>query len=104
MPSQLGTFWKDQNSRYMGCNDVAAEKSEQKSRHDIIDKTDFDLYTLTIAEANAIRAGDQTVINTNQPHCFLPEQLHQYDRRWLIYKWLHRLKFPVLSLHSILKI
>jgi hypothetical protein len=69
--SQFGAFWKDQNSRYMGCNDVAAEKSKQKSRQDIIDKTDFDLSTLSIAEANAIREGDQIVINTNQPHCFL---------------------------------
>lgn len=87
IPGQLGIFWKDCNSHYMGCNDIAAEKSLQKSRHAIVDKTDLDLPTLSIDEANLIRNGDQIVINTHQAHCFLYSATNsEYKQIFLTFK------------------
>jgi DNA-binding CsgD family transcriptional regulator len=69
--SGQGAFWKDINSHYLGCNDIAAEKSQIKSRKEIMGRTDFDIPTLSAYEATQIREGDQLVINTQRPHCFL---------------------------------
>ncbi|MBA2649585.1 MAG: helix-turn-helix transcriptional regulator [Legionella sp.] len=71
LAGQWGAFWKDCNSHYMGCNDIAAEKAQLKSRQDIVERTDFDLETLSLTEANQIRQGDKLVINTQKPHYFL---------------------------------
>lgn len=71
IPNQCGSFWKDCNGLYMGCNDIAAEKSLLKSRQDIIEMSDFDIASLSFSEAELIRQGDQIVINTQKPHYFL---------------------------------
>jgi hypothetical protein len=55
LPGQFGAFWKDCEGRYLGCNDVAAEKVRLTSRHDVVDRTDFDIDTLLTDEAIQIR-------------------------------------------------
>jgi DNA-binding CsgD family transcriptional regulator len=87
MPGQSGFFWKDCNSYYMGCNDVAAEKSQINSRHEIVEKSDFDLKILNNDEALSLQNGDQLVIRTKRPHCFLYSATNTSDKHiFLTYK------------------
>jgi DNA-binding CsgD family transcriptional regulator len=71
LPGQFGVFWKDCEGRYLGCNDVAAEKARLTSRHDVVDRTDFDIDTLLKDEAVQIREGDQQVLSEKKSLYFL---------------------------------
>jgi DNA-binding CsgD family transcriptional regulator len=103
IPGQCGSFWKDCNSLYMGCNDVAAEKSLLKSRQDIVEMSDFDLTTLSTAEAKSIRQGDQLVINTQKPHYFLFSATNSQNKNiFLTYKApLWNLKNEVVGVYGV---
>lgn len=71
-------FWKDQKSRYMGCNKVFAKAAGARDMQDLIGKTDYDL-AWKKDEAQHYREDDQAVIETGQPKLNIEETLRQAD-------------------------
>jgi len=69
----VGMFWKDRESRILGCNQKFAEDSGFASPGEIIGKTNFDFYPK--AQADAYRADDLEVINSGQPKLGIEEPL-----------------------------
>ncbi len=59
-----GIFWKDKNSRYLGCNLKFAKYTGLSSVEDIIGKTDFELSWKDLAEMYI--KDDREVINNNK--------------------------------------
>ncbi|NHQ85912.1 diguanylate cyclase [Iodobacter sp. HSC-16F04] len=59
----IRVFWKDPDSRYIGCNRHFANDNGVSSSEEIIGRTDFDLMP---ERANALQAFAQTVIRTGQ--------------------------------------
>jgi diguanylate cyclase (GGDEF)-like protein/PAS domain S-box-containing protein len=69
----VGMFWKDRESRILGCNQKFAEDSGGTRPEDIIGKTNFDFYPKE--QADAYRADDLEVINSGQPKLGIEEPL-----------------------------
>jgi len=69
----VGMFWKDRESRILGCNQKFADDSGVAGPADIIGKTNFDFYPR--AQAEAYRADDLEVINTGLPKLGIEEPL-----------------------------
>lgn len=69
LPGNVAVFWKNKEGCYLGCNDVAAKSIRLNSRHDIVDKSNFDLL-LHQEEARLMQEGDMKVMNTRQPMQF----------------------------------
>ena len=69
----VGMFWKDRDSRILGCNQKFAEDSGFSSPAEIVGKTNFDFYPK--AQADAYRADDLEVINSGQPKLGIEEPL-----------------------------
>lgn len=55
-------FWKDQHSKFLGCNTLFAQDAGFSRPEDLIGKTDFDLCWMS--EAERYRADDQRVMAT----------------------------------------
>jgi PAS domain S-box-containing protein len=74
MDAQLaGTFWKDRESRILGCNKKFAEDTGVQSPADLVGKTKFEIYSK--AQAEAYRADDLEVINTGVAKIGIEEPL-----------------------------
>jgi PAS domain-containing protein len=58
----VGLFWKDRDSRILGCNQEFADDSGLAHPADLIGKTNFESYPTD--EADAYRADDFDVIST----------------------------------------
>ena len=84
-------FWKDRESRYLGCNRVFAAAAGLDDPAGIIGKTDFDL-PWPRAEAEGYRADDQEVMLTNRPKLHIIERLSQADGQRL---WVDTSKSPL---------
>lgn len=69
----VAMFWKDRESRILGCNQKFAEDSGVASPADIIGKTNFDFYPK--AQADAYRADDLEVITSGVPKLGIEEPL-----------------------------
>jgi diguanylate cyclase (GGDEF)-like protein/PAS domain S-box-containing protein len=69
----VGMFWKDRESRILGCNQKFAEDSGAAGPDDIIGKTNFDFYPK--AQADAYRADDLEVMNSGLPKLGIEEPL-----------------------------
>lgn len=70
----VALFWKDRDSRILGCNQKFADDSGVAHPADLVGKTNFDFYP--IDEAEAYRADDLHVINTGLPKLGIEEPLH----------------------------
>jgi PAS domain S-box-containing protein len=84
-------FWKDSNSVYLGCNAVFAKAAGLNSPDEIIGKTDYDL-PWPRAEAEAYRADDREVIESNKSKSHIIEQMQQADGSRL---WVDTTKIPL---------
>ncbi len=62
----LKIFWKDQDLRFCGCNDLFCHDAGLHSPNEIIGLTDFDL-PWTKAEAEFFRSCDRQIIETDEP-------------------------------------
>gem|GEM_PF-547664 len=71
-------FWKDPEGRYLGCNQVFAAAAGLDEPGQVIGKTDFDL-PWPRKEAEAYRADDREVLESNQPKHNIIEPLQQAD-------------------------
>lgn len=61
----LGVFWKDRDSRYLGCNRVVARAFGLKSPGEIVGKTDHQLGGLTREQADFFILKDRQVMQSN---------------------------------------
>ena len=84
-------FWKDRDSRYLGCNARFAEAVGLQSPHEIVGKTDFDL-PWPREEAEAYRADDRQVMAYNSPKTHIVEPLQQADGSRI---WIDTTKIPL---------
>jgi PAS domain S-box-containing protein len=70
-------FWKDADSRYLGCNVYFAQLAGCESPADIVGKTDYDLSRFD--EAERFRRIDRSVIESGRPILEKEEIHHQKD-------------------------
>ncbi|HVY86473.1 MAG TPA: ATP-binding protein [Caulobacterales bacterium] len=64
-------FWKDTQSRYLGCNRRFADDTGLAHPNDVIGKTDFDF--VSADQAEAFRADDRAVMATGKPEIAIEE-------------------------------
>lgn len=86
----LRVFWKDRDSRYLGCNAAFAQDAGLSCPADIIGKSDFDLPWS--ANAAVLCAHDQEVIARELPFQADEEPLN--DLHGLRF-WMHKNKMPL---------
>ncbi|MEO1296794.1 MAG: PAS domain S-box protein, partial [Cyanobacteria bacterium J06636_16] len=86
-------FWKDKNSRYLGCNKVFALDAGIDSSQNIRNKTDYDL-PWAKAEADDYVQDDQEVIRTGIPKINFEELQLRGDG---VRSWLRTSKIPLRS-------
>ena len=88
MPARV--FWKDRESRYLGCNTQFANDAGCADSDQIIGKSDFDLCWK--AQAKTYRANDREVMETASPLLNYVEQQQTPDGRLI---WLETSKLPL---------
>jgi PAS domain S-box-containing protein len=76
-------FWKDRESRYLGCNQLFADDAGVSDIRDFIGKSDHYFYHTD--QAAGFRADDAEVMSGGQPKFGIEEQLTLIngDVRWL---------------------
>lgn len=87
----LSIFWKDRESVYLGCNQIFAQHAGLESTEAVLGLTDFDL-PWSPDEAQAYRADDQEVIQTQQAKLGITEPLGLADGGHL---WIETNKVPI---------
>ena len=70
-------WWKDRDSRYLGCNRNFAQMTEVGNPKNIISKTDYEVWTKK--EADFFRSVDARVMAQNQAEYGIIESTHQQD-------------------------
>jgi PAS domain S-box-containing protein len=83
-------FWKDLDSRYLGCNQRFAEDVAMSDSKDFIGKSDYYFYPPD--QATAFRADDALVMHTKAPIIGIVEKVTRADGRSV---WLEINKFPM---------
>ncbi len=80
----LAVFWKDRESRYLGCNSNFAQDANLNSPQEIVGKTDYDL-SWGAVEGDAYRADDRQVIDSELAKLGIIETqtLEDGSSRWL---------------------
>jgi two-component system, cell cycle sensor histidine kinase and response regulator CckA len=86
-------FWKDRDSRYLGCNKVFARAVGLESPDQIVGKTDFEL-PWPSEEAEAYRDDDHDVTVNNKVKRHIVEPLQQADGTRL---WIDTTKVPLVD-------
>jgi len=90
-------FWKDANSTYLGCNQVFASTAGLKDAADIVGRTDYDL-PWPRQEADAYRADDCQVIQSNTPKRHIIEPLQKADGTRI---WIDTSKIPLFDANGV---
>lgn len=88
-------FWKDKNSVYMGANRNAAAATGMTPQ-EIVGKTDYDL-SWTKEQANAYRADDRRIMESNKPELHIIETQLQADGKQV---WIDTNKIPLLDANN----
>ena len=84
-------FWKDPEGRYLGCNRTFALECGFPDPEQVRGKTDFDL-PWPREEAEAYRADDRQVLESNRPKTHILEPLQRVDGSRL---WIDTTKIPL---------
>jgi PAS domain S-box-containing protein len=92
----LAVFWKDRDSRFLGCNHNFAQDANLSLPTDIIGKTDYDLPWGAI-EGDAYRADDRQVIDSGIAKLGIIETQMQADGKSI---WLETNKLPLRNLNG----
>jgi PAS domain S-box-containing protein len=90
----LAVFWKDRDSRYLGCNHNFARDANLDSATEIVGKTDFDL-PWGDTEGAAYRADDRQVIDSGIANLGIIERQTRSDGSSV---WLETNKLPLRNL------
>jgi diguanylate cyclase (GGDEF)-like protein/PAS domain S-box-containing protein len=88
-------FWKDQDSRYLGCNRAFAEDVGLADASQIIGLTDYDLPWR--AGAQNARMRDREVIDSGEPLTNYEEFSPAATGAW---RWLRKTKVPLRNAHG----
>ena len=83
-------FWKDHESRYLGCNPPFAKDAGKQSAKELVGQDDFAMGW--VAEAERYRADDKRVMDSGQPYLNYEEQQTTPDNQKL---WLRTSKVPL---------
>ncbi len=83
-------WWKDTNSRYLGCNMSLALKAGKNNTKEIIGKSDFELPW--VSQAAQFRAADERVMKTNAADYHIVEPIEHHDGK---ISWLDTSKVPL---------
>jgi diguanylate cyclase (GGDEF)-like protein/PAS domain S-box-containing protein len=83
-------FWKDRESRYLGCNSTFARDTGEQSPQDVIGKDDFQLKAVEHAEM--YRTDDHRVMEQGLPKLDFEESRTTADGRQI---WLKASKIPL---------
>lgn len=86
----LAIFWKDRQSRFLGCNQQLVLDAGLSSAEEIIGKTDFDMPWRE--EASLYQADDRLVMELGQPKLNIEEPITKSDN---IKGWLRTNKLPL---------
>ena len=89
-----GVFWKDRESRYLGCNQIVADAFGLSSPQDIVGLNDHQLPGLTEEQASGFIAYDQLVIRNNKPQLGIIESAKLANGTTI---WMETNKFPLLD-------
>ncbi|MDC0674318.1 ATP-binding protein [Nannocystis radixulma] len=73
-------FWKDRQSRYLGCNDHFLQRTDLASADELIGKTDRDICA-SREEADFFRATDEQVMSSGVPILNIEEPMKLLDGR-----------------------
>lgn len=78
-------FWKDRQSRFLGCNRAFAEAMGLPNPQAIVGKNDADLSAIHAEDAAYYRACDRLVMERNQPdlHALEPQRYANGQQRWI---------------------
>lgn len=87
-----GVFWKDLQSRHLGCNMVVARALGFESPEQVIGLADTDLPGVTPEQAAGFMSVDREVIETGVPRLRISEQLTRADGTTV---WLETNKLPL---------
>ncbi|MCY7334935.1 MAG: GAF domain-containing protein [Chamaesiphon sp.] len=90
----LAVFWKDRESRFLGCNQNFARDANLNSPSEIIGKTDYDL-PWGAFEADAYRADDLQVIDSGMAKLGIIETQTRSDGSSI---WIETNKLPLRNL------
>lgn len=88
----IAVFWKDIDSRYLGCNQLFLDCEGLGSQNEIIGKTDFQMHWSTYAEN--YRASDQRILKTKKAQVGYQEYRLQNDGTKI---WFKTSKVPLLD-------
>ncbi len=91
----LAVFWKDRDSRYLGCNHHFAQDANLSLPSEIIGQTDYDLPWVELADA--YRADDRQTIDSGVAKLGLIETLVRADGSSI---WLETNKLPLHNLQG----
>ncbi len=86
----MRVFWKDKDSRYMGCNPLFASDAGKSSPRDLLGKSDFDLAWRD--QADSYRNDDKRVMETGEAQLFFDEPQTTPDGSVM---WLRTSKVPL---------
>jgi diguanylate cyclase (GGDEF)-like protein/PAS domain S-box-containing protein len=86
-------FWKDKESRYLGCNPMFAHDAGMASPQEIIGKVDYEL-SWTKEQADHYRNDDRRVISSGVPMLYYEEPLNNAAGEMI---WIETSKVPLLS-------
>lgn len=89
-------FWKDANSRYIGCNMAFAKGAGLSKPEEIVGKTDFDL-PWSETEAQHYVDDDRQVMESSTPKLNIEETQHQTGDE---IKWFSTNKVPLVDSHG----
>jgi PAS domain S-box-containing protein len=86
----MAIFWKDRNSRFLGCNRQLVLDAGLSSAAEIIGKTDFDM--VWRKQAPIYQQGDRIVIESGEAKFNIEEP---FTRSGNIHRWLRTNKIPL---------
>lgn len=85
-----GVFWKDRDSRHLGCNRVVARALGFDSPEHVIGLSNADLPSVTPEQAAVFTSADRRVMETGLPQ-HVSEQMTKADGQTI---WLNTIKLP----------
>lgn len=91
----LAVFWKDRDSRYLGCNHNFAQDANLSLPAEIIGQTDYDLPWIELADA--YRADDRQTMDSGVAKLGIVEKLVRADGSSI---WLETNKLPLQNLNG----
>lgn len=86
----VAIFWKDRQSRFLGCNAYFAERAGM-SPSEIVGKSEYDM-PWTAEQAEQFIADDQAILESEEPRLNYIEQMRQADGRLV---WVRSNKVPL---------